>query len=116
MINKIKDLIQTIKEMDLKTIEAYKYSLIFLLTLDLFGIYYYLGLKKLGISLMLVCIGFLSLFLILERNKKEEENMNILDNEQPSEPEDKKKKDDEEDDGFHFSMPTEESIKRALTG
>jgi len=73
MLDKIKGVIKTFNQMSLEDIRAYKIVCIVLVVADLFGIYWYLGLKKLGIALLMVVIAFLAVFLYLEREKSPDE-------------------------------------------
>ncbi len=66
----LKNIIDMFKRMTLQEIQMYKYTLMALLVVDLIGIYWYFQLKALGIALMLVIMGFLAVFLFLEKNVK----------------------------------------------
>jgi len=68
MIDKLKAIIKQAKALKEKDLEAIRYSLFFLIVVDLFGIYWFLEAKKLGIALLMVIIMFLVVILMLERN------------------------------------------------
>ena len=55
------------RQMDLKTVQGYRYLFTFLLVVDLFGLFWFLSLKKVGIILFIVCVIFIGFFSILER-------------------------------------------------
>jgi len=70
MVINIKGAIDNLKSLPYETLENYKYIIIVFLVADLFGIYWYFNLKKLGIALMIVCLIALGVILFLERDKK----------------------------------------------
>lgn len=61
---------QTIKQWDYETLEAAKYLLIFVIVIDLFGIYWWLGLKQLGIFLMVLTMVAFAVIIILQSKLK----------------------------------------------
>lgn len=121
MIEKITNIIDKFKRMETKELETYKIITIFLIIINLFGIWHYLKLKTLGGAILLILIGFLALILFLEKNSKGGAKMDIMGDEEPEEetkPEEKKKEKKEEEDSdiedFKFGMPTPESCAEAL--
>ncbi len=67
LIENYTNLVEKAKKLDRKTLEALKFFVMFLLVADLFGIYWYLHLKKLGGAILMIMIVALSIILILER-------------------------------------------------
>lgn len=55
------------KSWDEKTLSLYKNGLFFIIVVDMIGVYYLLGLKSLGIAIMVISLMFLGLLLYLER-------------------------------------------------
>jgi len=62
-----KNLIEKARKLDRKSLEAIRFAFFGAIVVNLFGIYWYLGLKKLGIALLVVLIMGLTLVLLLER-------------------------------------------------
>lgn len=56
------------KSLNRQEISAYKNMLFFLIIVDMFAVYWWLGLKKLGIASMFVFLVFLAFILFLERD------------------------------------------------
>ena len=125
MIENITNIIDKFKKMNTKELETYKIIILFLIVINLFGVWYYLKLKTLGGALFIILIIGLALILFLEKNskggeKKMEDNeyLDLTGEEEPKEEEDKKEKKDKEEDSsfgdFKFGMPTPESCAAAL--
>lgn len=55
-----------------KELESYKYLGFILIVADIFGVFWYLKARKIGIAILIVLIIFLSIILIYERRKDEE--------------------------------------------
>jgi len=66
-MNKIKGVIEMFKELSQETLQMIRYGLLGFLVLDIFGFYWYLEWKQLGIALFLVVTIFLTIILLLER-------------------------------------------------
>jgi len=130
MIGELKEVVKKAKELDTESLEAIKYSIFVFIVADLFGVFWYFKLKKLGMALLIVFMILLTLILILERRKREEMDEDkkkrkeeIKKELKELEEEEKKddKKDDDEDTGFLGSMglPNAEEfnkrIEKALT-
>lgn len=60
-----KNVISKAKLMSQKDIDAWKYLIMVLIVIDMFGIFWYLKMKTLGLALMLVLMGFLAFLLIV---------------------------------------------------
>ena len=69
--DKCRNAIEKAKNISQKDLEAYRYTIIFIIVVDLFGVFWYLKLKSLAMAILIVCIIFLCLILILERNKQD---------------------------------------------
>ena len=78
MIEKITNLIDKFKRMKTKELETYKIITIFLMSADLFGVWYYLKLKTLSGAILLILMVFLALILFLEKNSKGGGKMDIM--------------------------------------
>ena len=63
---KIGKAMQTIKQWDYETLEAIKYILMFTIVIDIFGIYWWLGLKQLGIFLVVLTLVAMAFIIILQ--------------------------------------------------
>jgi len=72
MVINIKEVFKNLKALSYETLEAWKYFFIIFIVVDLFGIYWYLKLKKFGVALLIVCLIALAVILFLERNKRDE--------------------------------------------
>ena len=70
--DKCRNAIEKAKNISQKDLEAYRYTIIFIIVVDLFGVFWYLKLKSLAMAILIVCIIFLCLILILERNKQDD--------------------------------------------
>lgn len=66
MTTKLGKAIQTIKQWDYETLEGVKYLLMFVIVLELFGVYWWLGLKQFGILLMVLTMVALAIIIILQ--------------------------------------------------
>jgi len=62
------------RNLTLQQLKDYKILIFILIVGDIFGIYWYLGWKKLGVASLIVMFIFLAIFLILESNKSENGN------------------------------------------
>jgi len=62
-----KNLIEKARKLDRKSLEAIRFAFFGAIVVNLFGIYWYLKLKSLGIALLIVLIMGLTLVLLLER-------------------------------------------------
>ncbi|KKL49662.1 hypothetical protein LCGC14_2313260 [marine sediment metagenome] len=75
-----KNVIEKSRKLDAKSLEAIRYFLMGMLILDLFGIYWYLELKKLGGALLMVIVFLLVIVMFLEsnlpRSRREVKKMN----------------------------------------
>lgn len=90
-----KEVVKMFEEMDLETIQSYKWILMVLIAADLFGLYWYLNLKKLAIAIMIVIVIFLSILLIQEKRRYEkmpEEKQEESEDEEEEKKEKKEKK------------------------
>ena len=122
MFDKIKGTINLIKGLDKDTLEGIRWTLIFILVLDVGLFYWFMNWKKFGIALMLVLCVMLAIIMILERRfpmeekteKKEEDKK-----EEPKEVKEEKKEEKEEgmfnvDLGLGSSEEYNERLKKAL--
>ena len=66
---KIQEKIEEIKNWDYETLEGAKYFTIFLIIVDLFGVYWFLGQKRLGVFLLFAFIGVLACFFAFQKGK-----------------------------------------------
>jgi len=120
-LNRFKNSIEKIQTLELKTLEGIKYFLFGVIVVDLFGIYWYFELKKLGIALLMVTIVCLSLILILEKRRytlkmdsKQEKIKQLKEElkelEQEEEPEENK----EQKNGFDMGLPDSDEYNKRL--
>jgi hypothetical protein len=113
-IERFKNSIEYIKSLNRKQLESWKYFTFFIIVADIFGLYWFLNLKKLGIALLFIVMGFLTLILILEgkippKTKKIEEHSKK--NEKGGKnkmSKNKEEEDEEEDDEEEDKEETEE--------
>jgi len=61
-----KGIIEKAQSMKEKDLAAWKFLLMVVIVADLFGVYYYLELKKLGMAVLIVAVIFLAIILFLE--------------------------------------------------
>ena len=66
METKLGRAINTIKQWDYDTLEGVKYLLMISIVVDLFGIYWWLELKRLGITLIVLIMVFLAFTIIMQ--------------------------------------------------
>ncbi len=98
LLENFKNLIEKSRGLDEKSLEAIRYFLMGMIILDLFGIYWYLELKKLGGALLIVIIFLLAIVMFLEsnlpqRSRREVKKMNEQELE-PKKPEEETKKEE----------------------
>lgn len=121
----LKDIIKTFKEMDLETIQMWKWASIVLVVINIFGVYWYLQLRQLGIALMVVILGFFTIFLILESRKAHNDAKEEIEEENKKKsfeeifPKKKNSKEDIkmeiiEDDGFPNPEEYNKNLEKAL--
>jgi hypothetical protein len=117
---RLTNFIEKAKKLSKKQLETYKYSLFFVITVDLIGIYYFLHLKKVGIVIMFVSLVALGFIMFLEsklpkekvetkpdiQNKKEEVKKMNETNESVQEEE------NESDFGFDFGLPNADEFRK----
>jgi hypothetical protein len=63
---RLTNFIEKAKGLNRKQLETYRYSLFFIIIVDLIGIYYFLHLKKVGIVIMFVSLVALGFIMFLE--------------------------------------------------
>ena len=68
-----KGFIEKAQSMNEKDLAAWRYLIMFVIVADLFGVYWYFELKKLGMAILIVSIIFLVIILLLERGLPEKE-------------------------------------------
>lgn len=101
---RIKEVVKIFEEMDLETIKAYKWMIMVLIVADIFGFWWFLGLKQLAVAVLLVLVGFLTIFIIQERRRlekmpedeEEEDEDKKEDEDKPKEEKEKKTEKEEE--------------------
>jgi len=130
MIIYLQDTIKMFKELDSATLEAIRISIFVLIVLDVIGIYWFFGLKRIAIAILMVSMLALVLVLLLERRKQKPMAKQFNSNEkQIKELEEKLKKlkkenndsedsdyDDENDgdDDLEFALPSAEEYNKRL--
>lgn len=77
MIDLIKNTIRKLKELDSETLEVYNYVLFGVIIADIFGIWWYLGWKTIGGSILIVCAVILSILLILKKRRFDIEDKEV---------------------------------------
>ena len=70
--NRFNNIVDKGKGIDRKTLNTYKYTLFFLITANLIGVYYFLHLKKIGIFLLVIFLFALGFIMFLESKLPEE--------------------------------------------
>lgn len=70
LFDKWRGFIDSVKNLSYKDVKAWRTLIIVLVCLDLFGIYWYLGMKKLGGALLIVMIFGLVFLLLLTKDKQ----------------------------------------------
>jgi len=117
-------------EMSLENLRAWRMTLVFLIVMDILGVYWFLKLKTISIAIFFIICFFLTIILFFERGKDEqmseeklkeiketEDKLAKLKEENKSEEKDSEEDKDESMLGdFKFGMPTQEGIKEALEG
>ena len=132
---RLKNIWKMLESWDQKRLETYKNSLFFVIVVDLFGIYHFLGLKQLGMAIMIVSMALLGLILYLlqkfpkkrtnerrkpkkmnEEEEKTERNLDIGMNEDKSkeEPKEKEKSFLEFDTGLGSSEDYNKRMEKAF--
>jgi len=94
MIDRLKNLVRKAKSLDKEELEVLRYFVFGVILVNIFGIYWYFGLKRLGMAFLMVALVFLGIIILLERRcwdnmskkekkeaeKKEKENAKAFDN------------------------------------
>lgn len=133
LLENFKNIIERAKELDAKSLEAMRYFLMGFLMLDLFGVYWYFELKKLGMALLIVVVFLMLIVIILEGNlsrksRKEVDEMGEQEQElepkksngegKVEEPEDKKKDEEETEEpnilGEGMGLPNAEEYNERM--
>ena len=73
-LDRWRNIVENAKSMKTAELESLRYLLIIFLVADLFGVYWYLGAKKVGMAILIVLIFFLAIILILERRFPEDKD------------------------------------------
>ena len=122
MFDKIKGTIEMIKGLDKGTLEGIRWTLIFILILDIGLFYWYMKWKRFGISLLLVLCVMLAIIMILERRfpmEEEEKEVKMVKKKDKIENKDKEPKEKkEESDGLFnvdFGLGTAEEYQDRLS-
>ncbi len=131
IFNNVRNVIEKAKGLKAKELESYKFTLFFVIIADLFGIYWYLKMKSLGMAIMIFSMMALSVILILERNlpietKKEEIKMpeeiekKKEEKEEKEEKKEEKKENTDEDslglgDGVDLGLGSSEEYNKRLS-
>jgi len=115
LLENLKNIIEKAKEMSAKDLEAWRYSIMFLVVVDMFGVFWYLGLKRLGIAIMIFLVLALAVILLLERRLPTQENQKEAKMSEEK-PEEKKKEEEEEkeEDSFGLGLPDPEEYQKRL--
>ena len=103
-----KNIIEKAKSLSEKDLESLRYLMFVLVVADLVGVFWYLGLKKLGIAILICLILFLTIILLLERNlpiKKNQKEVKM--------PEETKEQEIEETD-LDIGLPSAEEYSKNL--
>jgi hypothetical protein len=111
------NIIESIRNMSYKDLEGWKYLLMILIIADLFGVYWYLGAKKLGVALMLVLIGVLTFILIVGGDKqppKKKEVKNKMDEENKKQKEEQEEETIDSDLGLPDADDYQKRLDKAL--
>ena len=72
MIKRIQNVMEKLENMSLKEIRAWEFLLVALTIADLFGLWYFLGWKRIAGALLIVIIFFLAIFLFYDSRKRQE--------------------------------------------
>lgn len=75
MKQRIKQTIENLERINLESLKGAKNLMMIVFFGILFGVYWYLGWKKLGVALLLASMGILTLLLVLEMRKKAEKEV-----------------------------------------
>lgn len=67
LIKNFKEVIKKAKDLKREDLELFKYILIFGIVMDMFGLYWFLSAKRLGLAVMMVLIVGLIIIMLLER-------------------------------------------------
>ena len=73
VMNRIKETISMLKGLDQATLEGIRYTLFFIIILDMGLFYWWMKWKSFALALMVVCLIILSVILLLERKFPPEE-------------------------------------------
>jgi len=118
MFDKIKGTIEMIKGLDKGTLEGIRWTLIFILILDIGLFYWYMKWKRFGIALMLVLCVMLAIIMILERRFPMEEKTEKKEEVKEESKEEKKEVKEEGmfnvDLGLGSSEEYQERMKKAI--
>lgn len=71
MIIYFKETLESLKKLDLKTLETIKLGIFIFIVINVIGIYWFFQLKKIAIAILMVTMFALVIILLLERRKQE---------------------------------------------
>jgi len=116
-----KSLIGRIENMSPKDLNSWLYLFMILIVADLFGVYWYLNLKKIGLVLLLVLIFMLSFLLFTSRKSKQVKGgkkMVEIETKTKEKTEEEEEEDEEEEES-HFDisktgLPSSEEMQKRL--
>jgi len=126
----LKNIKAMFENMDLDTIKSWKTITMVILFIDMFGVYWFLKWKTLGIAFFIVAVAILTIFLLLERKKEilkpiKKEVKKKMDKQEPKEDKEEEEEEEEEpkeesakesDDPFDFDigLPSSEEYNKML--
>lgn len=116
-MGKIKNTWLLINSLELKTIVALKQTMIFLIVANLFGLYWYLGLKSIATSLLIVQMSIFVFLIISEKNQKEVKKVSKEKLKEEKEPEEKPEEEKEEGEVFgnmDLGLPSAEEYEKRV--
>lgn len=120
-----KNLMEKARGMSRKQISTWRYSLIFAICVDIFGVFWFLHQKKIGIALMVVFLIGLGFIMFLEsklpeevkekptkeiKNKKEDKKMKTEEKETAGTGD----SEDSNDFGFEMGLPSSEDFNKRM--
>jgi len=103
--------VENAKRLSLKELESLRYLMMLIIVGDLFGIYWYFGLKKLGGAILIVSIVILATILMLERRNKEKMTEEKTKTEEKEDKEDKPSEDPLKVD---LGLPSPEEFEKRM--
>ena len=111
------NLLEKAKGLDRKQLNTYRMSLFFLICADIFGLYWFLHMKKLGMMLLIIFLAALGIILYLE-SKLPKEKVKVpikLKKKEVKKMNENETNEQEDEEGFNLGLPDSSEFNKRLS-